>query len=324
VFLAPDAAQSVGGPAGELPEITGSEIGQFVLFPIGPQVFDGVEFGSIGREAFNPEFPAQVGNVLAHDLGAVDGGAVPDNEQAAGKVALEMIEELDDLRTFDAALEKSEVTVPEGDPCYGGKVVPTEGVEQQRGLPLGRPRPHAVGLLRQPAFVDKDDDAPFGAGLFFNAGQVFFFQAAMAASSRSMARPIGFWQLQPRRLERMRRAVVGWQDTPNSRRITLATRDSVQSGVGNPASCGPVVRISARRASCSAVIRGLRPARPADFKASVPPCSSARCQRITDWRLAPTRRATSACVCPFSSRRLARIRRFSIPAKSRFFAMPRP
>ena len=37
-----DAAQCVGGPAGKLPEIAGAQVGQLVLFPITPEVFDGI------------------------------------------------------------------------------------------------------------------------------------------------------------------------------------------------------------------------------------------------------------------------------------------
>lgn len=323
VTFAPDAPQTVSGPPGELPQIAGTQVGQFALLPIGPEVFDRIEFGSIGREAFDPEFAAQFGNVLAHDLGAVDGGPVPDDEQAAGHMALEVVEELNDLRALDTALKKPEVAVPKRDAGDRREIVPAEWVEKQRRLALGRPSPHAVRLLGQPALVDEDNGAPFGLGFLFSASHVLRFQRAMACSSRSMARPTGFWQLQPKRWERMRMAVVGWQVTPNSRRMTLATRGSVQSGVGKPDCCGPAVRISASRASCSGVSRGLRPARPAAFNASIPPSSRARFQRRTDWRLAPTRRATSACDMPFSKSRLARIRRFSMPAKSRFFAMTR-
>ena len=40
--FAADAAQGIGGPAGELPEIAGAQVGQLVLFPITPEVFDGI------------------------------------------------------------------------------------------------------------------------------------------------------------------------------------------------------------------------------------------------------------------------------------------
>ena len=121
-------------------------------------------------------------------------------------------------------------------------------------------------LLGQAAFVDEDDRAPFGAGLFFKAGQVLRFQVAMAASSRSSARPTGFWQLQPKRSRKTCNAVVAWQAKPNSRRMTLATRSSVQSGVAKPAT-----KSLTNSGSCSGSSLDLRPARPAARRASWPP-----------------------------------------------------
>ncbi len=37
-----DAAEGMGGPAGELPEITGAQVGQLVLLPVTPKVLDRV------------------------------------------------------------------------------------------------------------------------------------------------------------------------------------------------------------------------------------------------------------------------------------------
>src|SRR5271156_181586 len=51
-----DAAQGMGGPAGELPEIAGAQVGQLVLFPITPEVLHRVEFRCIRRETFHPDF----------------------------------------------------------------------------------------------------------------------------------------------------------------------------------------------------------------------------------------------------------------------------
>src|SRR5687768_4447984 len=124
------------------------------------------------------------------------------------------------------------------------QVLPIEGVKEQRSLTFGRPSPHAMGLLRQSALVDEDERAPFAPGFFFSAGQSLRFHWAIAGSSRSKARPTGFWQLQPRRWRSNRNTLVEWPRTPKRSRSTLATRSRVQIGVGKPAASGPATRTS--------------------------------------------------------------------------------
>src|ERR1035438_4973031 len=51
---------------------------------------------------------------------------------------------------------------------------------------------------QESGFVRKDYMGAQPRGLFFTRGQSFFFQRAMAFSSRSMARVSGFWWLQLR------------------------------------------------------------------------------------------------------------------------------
>jgi hypothetical protein len=60
-----------------------------------------------------------------------------------------------------------------------------------------------MGALAQSAFVDEDDGAPLAERFFLSCGQRTRFQYRMAFSSRSSARPVGRWQLQPSR-RRMR------------------------------------------------------------------------------------------------------------------------
>ena len=317
VPFAADATQPVGGPARETPQVTGAEVGQFMLLPVSPEILHGVEFGRVGWQAAGDDLALQGFEVLADGGGTMDGRAIPDKQQFAGHMALQMGQELNDLRALDAAGKEPEVEVLPSQPGDGAEVFPIETVEEQRRLSLGRPGPHAMRLLGQAAFVDENDRAAFGAGLFFNAGQVLRFQVAMAASSRSNARPTGFWQLQPNRFRKTRNAVVAWQAKPNWRRMTLATRSSVQSGVGNPAASGPATKMLTNSCSWSDFSRGLRPARPAARRASLPPSSLWRFQRRTDWRLTLVRRATSAWERPFSNSLSARNRRCSIALKSR-------
>ena len=316
--FAADAGPTVGDPTRKAPEVTGAEVGQFMLLPVGPEILPRVQFGRRGWPAAGAASAGQRFEVLVDRGGTRAGRAGPDDQQFAGEVTLPVAEELNDLRALDAAGQEPEVKVAPSQSGDGSKVFPIEAMEEPRRLPLGRPSPHARRLLRQAALVEEDDRAAFGAGLFFNAGQVWRFQVARAASARAT----GCWQLQPNRARKTRRAVVAWQAKPNSRRMTLATRCSVHNGVAKPAASGPATRIFTNACSRPPSSRGWRPARPAARRASLPPASRWQFQRNTDWRLTLVRRATSAWGSPFSNRVMARKRRFSSALKARRVAMP--
>jgi hypothetical protein len=189
--LAADAAQAMGGPAGELPEVTGAQVGQFMLFPITPEILHRVEFGGVRRETFHPDFAVESGDVLADELAAMDAGPVPDDEQLAGDMALQMAQKLDDPLAGDGSLVEPEVKVPPGQSSDGRELVPVEVELQHGGLPFWTPGAHPVGLLAQSAFVDEDEGAPFRFGIFLIQGHFTRFQWVISASLRSRARPVG-------------------------------------------------------------------------------------------------------------------------------------
>ena len=171
-----------------------------MVLPVAPHVLDRVQLGRVAREILQDNPAALGGDVVAHDPAAVGGQTVPDDEQLAAEMALQVGEKLDNLRSLDRAGEQPEVETPPGDPCDRREQVPVEVVLEDRRLSARRPGPAAVRPLSQSAFVDEDDRLPLRGGLFFNAGQRTRFQWRIAASSRSRARPIGRWQLQPSRL----------------------------------------------------------------------------------------------------------------------------
>ena len=91
--FAADAAQAVSGPARKAPEITSAEVGPCMLLPVGPEILHGVKFGRIGWPAAGEDFALQGFEVLAEGRGAMDRRAVPDDEQLAGQMALQVTEE---------------------------------------------------------------------------------------------------------------------------------------------------------------------------------------------------------------------------------------
>ena len=151
-----DATQGMGGPAGELPEIAGTQVRQLVLFPVAPEVFDGVKFRSIGWETLQPDFAAQALQVRSHQLATVSGHSVPDDERLAFDVTLEVFQEIDHLLGLDRTGVEAKVKVPPAHPGDGRELLPVEVELQNRGRAFGTPCAHTVWLLTQAAFVDED------------------------------------------------------------------------------------------------------------------------------------------------------------------------
>ena len=71
----------------QLPEISGAEVRQLVLFPVRPQILDRVQFRRIGRQELQPESTALLANEVPYHAAAVAGQPVPDDQQLARNVA---------------------------------------------------------------------------------------------------------------------------------------------------------------------------------------------------------------------------------------------
>jgi len=192
-----DAAQGMGGPSRELPEIAGAQVGQLVLLPVTPEVLHGIKFRGIGRKTFHPDFAMQTFQVRPDESAAVGGHAVPDNEELALNVTLEVFQEIDHLLGLDCTGVESKVKVPPRQPGDGRELLPVEVKLQNRGLAFGTPCSHPVWLLAQAALVDEEEGTPFFLGFFLMRGHSTRFQRAISSSLRSRARPVGRWQLHP-------------------------------------------------------------------------------------------------------------------------------
>ena len=151
-----DAAQGMGGPAGELPQIAGTQVGQLVLLPITPEVLHRVKFRGISWETFHPDFPFQAFQVCAHESAAVGGHAVPDDQQLALDVMLEVFQEVDNLLGLDRTGVEAKVKVPPRQPGDGRELFPVEVELQDRSLAFGTPCANPVWLLAQATFINED------------------------------------------------------------------------------------------------------------------------------------------------------------------------
>lgn len=162
-----------------------------MIFEMPPHILHRVEIRCIGRQSLrlHPSFGRC--KIVGHQFAAVNGCPIPDDQHALFDVALEVSDELHDLRPLDAAFVNLKVEAFEAQAAYDGKAFPTEALQQQRCLSTRSPRAGACRFGAQSAFVNEDDDAPLTLRVFFNSGQVLRCHARTAFSSRSMARLSG-------------------------------------------------------------------------------------------------------------------------------------
>src|SRR2546429_501170 len=181
----------------KITQIAGAEVRHRMVFEIGPDVLDRIEFRGIGRQILQRETSALSLDIRFDQPRAVRLQSIPHNQQLAADGRLQGLEELDDLRALDRAGEEAEVETPEAHPGNRRELLPREAVLQNGCLAFRGPGACAAGSFGQTRLVDEDDYSALPRRDFFNAGHLFFFQVAIAASSRSRARPLGRCTLQP-------------------------------------------------------------------------------------------------------------------------------
>ena len=191
------APQGARGGVTQFPAVLGTEVGQFMLLEMPPDVLGGIEFGGIGWQGLQVNALVQCADEVTHCPTAVNTGAIPDNQQSSGQMPQQMAQELDDLGALNRAVKELEVEVGGGQPRHNRELLPIEVILQDRGTTTRGPSAHSVRLLAQAALIDEDNQAVFAERFFLMSGQRCRFQRRIACSLRSSARPTGRWQLQP-------------------------------------------------------------------------------------------------------------------------------
>ena len=192
--LANDGLQAVGTEVG----------GNGALHP-SPDPLDRIELRRVGGETLDRE-PAEVRLEKGVRLGAaMSFETVPEPQDRSAYVATKMPEEAHDFRRVDRT-----AVSPEKDPgalspagtirnrSDHRELVPAAlTMNQNRRLTARRPRAPDRGTLGETTFVEEDDGGASASGVFFSAGQRSLRQRAIAGSSRSRARVVGFCSDQP-------------------------------------------------------------------------------------------------------------------------------
>jgi hypothetical protein len=186
-----------GGVSPDLGDGVQAQVGEFALFGVAEQIFDGIELRGIGGQAFQDDVAVERIDVVADQAAAVRGQPIPDDQQLALDLGAQGLEEFDQLWPLDRAVEEAKVDVPEARPGDERELLPVEAVLEGRRATLGGPGLDPRRTLAQSRFVDEDDGPPVDSGVFFSTGQRLVFQLPIAASSRCSARPAGRWLEKP-------------------------------------------------------------------------------------------------------------------------------
>lgn len=205
------ALHRVGGAACSMSEgvkIEGGIVGQGIGFEVGPQVFDGIEFGSVRRKVFQV---CRTGQDAFGDEPALVGlEAIPDEDDGRTQLPLQMLEEVHGAFGVDVGICMQPKV--QCDPLAAGQdaqrgdggdlLMGASALAQYRGLSTQAPGAAHQGCHEHPGFVEENDGRSQARGVFFTRGQSWSIQARMRSSSRSTARRVGFWGENPRPCKR--------------------------------------------------------------------------------------------------------------------------
>ena len=130
-------------------EVLGTEVGQFVMLPMRPEVFDWVQLGRIGWQELQVDGALLALDILAHQSTAMRLEPIPDDQQlSVAQMPPQRSEEDDDLRRPHRALHQLEVDVPEADAGDRRQLFPGEALLQHRLLTLWCPGAHPMRSFR--------------------------------------------------------------------------------------------------------------------------------------------------------------------------------
>jgi len=198
VALVPEAGNRPAQLPLELGEITTADIPQLDVFEVVPNALVGVQIRRIAgqllqMDAFCPALPQE----LLDHLAAVNGRAIPEDQELAREMPEQMPQEDDHLLSMEGCLpDHVEELALDGDGTDG-----REMIIGKRDVQDGRRSARSIGshATRQEVearLVYPDDSGPVGLRLFLSAGHRSSYQVWIASSLRWVARSMGCWGVQ--------------------------------------------------------------------------------------------------------------------------------
>ena len=195
-------AKAGGGEAevaSEMSEVLAADVAQLDALEVAPDALIRVEVRGVPGELLQADTAgAALGQEILDRLATVDRCAVPDDQELAGDLTEEVLEDAHAIRALVRAfLHQPEQAPRRGDTAADRQVVAAQRAAEDRRLPAWGVGPDRAWEEVAARFVDPDDGPAFLVSPLFRAGQRSVRQASMAAAVRWLARAIGVCTLQP-------------------------------------------------------------------------------------------------------------------------------
>lgn len=180
-------------------QISTADIAQFYSFQIAPDAFIWIEVRRIAGQLLQLyALCAAIGQKVLDRLPTVDRRTVPDHQQLALNMAQQMLQKAHNLRAaVGPLLRLVQQFAVHRDAADRRDALVSQGDAQDRRLANRGIGTHNTGQQRKARLIYPDNGSPVNFRPFFSSGQRSAYHAAILASSRWVARRIGFWELQP-------------------------------------------------------------------------------------------------------------------------------
>ena len=198
-------------------EVEAAQIAQLHAFELLPESLARVQLRGVGWQALQMDARRRTtGQELFDGVTAMDRGAIPDEDHAAGHLAQQVRQEGDHIRRVERAVLTVEIPFAlRRDGTDGREVIAGAPFPQDGCLAHRRVGAHDTREGIKPRLVYEEEGLRLGFRPLLMAGQLSSRHWAMAASSRCRARRAGFCGLQRRALHK-RPTWRGWYEMPNS------------------------------------------------------------------------------------------------------------
>lgn len=203
-WLMLNGAGVITGLISELIDVEERRVGQRVLLEISPNVFDWIELGRIRREVLRSDMGLGTEERL-DDAGAVRLEPIPDQDPGRGQLPVELPKEAADTEGIDVGVRmESKVQLhPIARRRHRQRrdgrdlLMRARSLLEHRRDPARMPGAPHQGRHHEARLVDEDQMGSQARGVFFTRGQSVLTHCLIAASSRSIARRVGFCALKP-------------------------------------------------------------------------------------------------------------------------------
>ena len=198
VVLVPEASNGEAQLLFELRQIPTAHIPQLDSFEVVPDALVSVQVRRIAGQCLQVNaFRSALAQELLDHPAAMNGRAIPDDQQLASQMAEQMPQEAHHVLAMEGGLpDHPEELALGGDAADGREVILGEGdVQGGRLAPWGI-GPDSTREEGEARFVYPDDGRSVCFGLCLSAGHRWSYQVWMASSLRWVARSLGCWGLQ--------------------------------------------------------------------------------------------------------------------------------